>query len=167
MNILPANVQKIIDLLQRLPGLGPKSAARIAMYLLKSSESYTTQLGKTLMDLTKDIVYCRICSNIASSDPCDICSSSKRDKSLCPSCSLAYLLAQAREHKRNMITMNDGVNLFNNDIAFHLICIQETAHSSFPGDSPQLAPVHEEHPCTASFHINRSHQKTINLHLFL
>lgn len=82
MNILPANVQKLIDLLQKLPGLGPKSAARIAMYLLKTSKSYTSELGKVMQDLRENIVYCKNCFNIASSDPCDICSSPEREKSL-------------------------------------------------------------------------------------
>lgn len=82
MNILPKNVQRLIELLERLPGLGPKSAARIAMYILKTSKNYTSELGGVLQNLKKDIVYCKTCFNIASSDPCDICSSSQRDKSV-------------------------------------------------------------------------------------
>lgn len=81
MNILPQNVQKLIDLLERLPGFGPKSAARIAMYLLRSPKSYTSELGKVLSGLNHDIVYCSMCHNIASSDPCDICSSDERNRS--------------------------------------------------------------------------------------
>jgi len=82
MNILPANVQRLITVLQRLPGLGPKSAARIAMYLLKSPQAYTKELGTILVELKENLLYCQKCFNIASSDPCDICTSSQRDASL-------------------------------------------------------------------------------------
>jgi len=82
MNVLPSNVEKLISLLQKLPGLGPKSAARIAMYLLKGHKSFTVELGKVLSDLKEEIVYCSSCNNIASEDPCVICSNSQRDKSL-------------------------------------------------------------------------------------
>jgi recombination protein RecR len=82
MNILPKSVQQLIQSLQRIPGIGPKSAARIAMYLLKTPESFTSELGDILKNLKKDIVYCETCFNIASADPCDICSSQKRDKSI-------------------------------------------------------------------------------------
>ncbi|MFC1780485.1 recombination mediator RecR [Patescibacteria group bacterium] len=82
MNILPKNVQQLIQYLQRIPGLGPKSAARTAMYLLKTPKSFTSELGDILKNLKKDIVYCDTCFNIASADPCDICSNQKRDKSI-------------------------------------------------------------------------------------
>lgn len=82
MNILPSDVQKLINDLQRLPGLGPKSAARIVMFLIKSPKQYTKELGNILIDLKENLVYCQKCFNIASQDPCDICSSNERDKSL-------------------------------------------------------------------------------------
>jgi recombination protein RecR len=82
MNILPERVQKLIELLQKLPGLGPKSAARIAMYLMKTSKNYTSELGRILQDLRRDIVYCKTCNNIASTDPCDICASTERERSI-------------------------------------------------------------------------------------
>lgn len=81
-NILPLNVRKLMTLLERLPGLGPKSSARIAMYLLKSTEEYNTELGKILTTLNKDIVTCQKCFNIASESPCSICSDSEREDSL-------------------------------------------------------------------------------------
>ena len=82
MNILPLSVQKLITSIQRLPGLGPKSAARIAMYLLKMPEGYKRELGEVILGLDKNIVYCSKCFNIASQDPCDICSSDERDSSI-------------------------------------------------------------------------------------
>ena len=82
MNVLPENVQKLIELLERLPGLGPKSSARIAMYLLKSPSKYQKELGQILLDLEKDIVYCQTCFNIASVDPCRVCANLERDHSI-------------------------------------------------------------------------------------
>lgn len=82
MNILPDNVQKLINLLERLPGLGPKSSARIAMFLLKSPKGYTKELGGLINELYDKIVYCEECFNIASSSPCAICANPKRDHSL-------------------------------------------------------------------------------------
>lgn len=82
MNILPENVQNLIKYLERIPGLGPKSSARIAMYLLKSPKDYTGKLGKVLTNLKDDVVYCQTCFNIASDNPCQVCSNPKRDKSV-------------------------------------------------------------------------------------
>lgn len=79
MDVLPSNVQNLISALDRLPGLGPKSAARIAMYLLKMPKDYVKKLGKVLVGLKDEIVYCDICKNIASKSPCSICSSEERD----------------------------------------------------------------------------------------
>lgn len=82
MQVLPIQVQKLINLLERLPGLGPKSAARIALYLLRSPKQYTKELGAVLTGLHEGFVYCNVCQNIASEDPCVICSSSERDTSV-------------------------------------------------------------------------------------
>jgi recombination protein RecR len=82
MNIFPESVQKLMHLLERLPGFGPKSSARIAMYLLKSPASVKKELGEILLNIDKDIVTCSTCFNIASVDPCDICTSRERDHSL-------------------------------------------------------------------------------------
>ena len=81
MNVLPKEVYNLINLLERLPGLGPKSAARIALYILKSNEKYTKDLGELLLDLKKNITKCDICSNIASSSPCPVCLDEGRDRS--------------------------------------------------------------------------------------
>jgi recombination protein RecR len=82
MNILPQNVQKMIQLLERLPGLGPKSAARIAMALLRFPGEYSKELGDLIGNLKSEIVHCKTCFNIASDDPCEVCSDERRDKSI-------------------------------------------------------------------------------------
>jgi recombination protein RecR len=80
MNVLPDSVQELIDTLRRLPGLGSKSAARIAIYILKQPESFTKKFGSILSDLSENVIHCSSCNNISSNDPCQICSSDERDK---------------------------------------------------------------------------------------
>jgi recombination protein RecR len=80
VNVLPISLQKLMSSLERLPGLGPKSAARIAFFLLKSPDTFVHDLGSTLVDLKKNIHYCQTCFCVSSSDPCVICSNEKRDK---------------------------------------------------------------------------------------
>ncbi|MBU0975336.1 MAG: recombination mediator RecR [Patescibacteria group bacterium] len=82
MSILPTNVQKLIQYLQRLPGLGPKSAARIAMYILKSPKSYAVEMADVIKDIKENITYCKTCFNFAISDDCDVCSDPRRDKTI-------------------------------------------------------------------------------------
>jgi recombination protein RecR len=82
MDVLPDNVQKLIRAFERLPGFGPKSAARIAMFMLKSPERYQKELGTLLLNLKRDILYCSICNNLSSHSPCTICSSQKREQSV-------------------------------------------------------------------------------------
>ncbi len=82
MNVLPENVQKLIQKLERIPGIGQKSAARIAIFFLKSPKSYTKELGDLISNLGDSIVSCKICFNISSNDICEICSNSQRDPSI-------------------------------------------------------------------------------------
>jgi len=82
MNILPNVVYKLISALERFPGVGPKSAARIAIYILKRPSKYNKELGELLENLDKEIVKCKICFNIASSSPCALCSDNSRDGSI-------------------------------------------------------------------------------------
>jgi len=82
MQIIPENLQKLIDKLERLPGLGPKSAARIAMYLLKSPKEYNKVLGDLVKNLQDEMLYCKRCFHISSSEICDICNDETRDSSV-------------------------------------------------------------------------------------
>lgn len=75
-------VSEVIDAFSRLPGIGPKTAARLAFYLLRAPEEEALALAEALRQLRERIVFCQECHNIAESSPCVICSSSERDKGL-------------------------------------------------------------------------------------
>jgi recombination protein RecR len=71
----------LISILSRLPGIGKKSASRIAYFLLKNKE-ISLELSKNIELTIKKIIYCSICGNFTISDPCDLCSDEKRDKKI-------------------------------------------------------------------------------------
>ncbi|MGH9061388.1 MAG: recombination mediator RecR, partial [Acidimicrobiales bacterium] len=77
-------VQDLIDELGRLPGVGPKSAQRIAFHLLKLSSDDALRLARAISVVKERISWCHICFNVAESDrgtqaECDICADSRRD----------------------------------------------------------------------------------------
>jgi recombination protein RecR len=80
-NFLPKSVRNLIEELSKLPGIGPKSAQRLAIYLLHSPESRIKPLGEAVLNLKENVVFCTECWNIAEENPCQICQSSERDKS--------------------------------------------------------------------------------------
>jgi len=82
MNIIPKNVEKLIEEFSQLPGIGPKTAERLTFYLLRSADSQIDELGRAVTQLKKNIRTCSICSNITETDPCLICSNTSRDNSL-------------------------------------------------------------------------------------
>jgi recombination protein RecR len=82
--LLPEPVQKLIDAFSRLPGIGPKTASRLAFFLLRGSDDLGLELAAALQDLKASIVYCPRCFNIttAGREACEICTSSERDARL-------------------------------------------------------------------------------------
>jgi len=82
MYLLPKSVSKLIDELSRLPGIGPKTAARLTFFLVKSAQMDTKSLGEAFLNLKSELIYCSQCHNIADSDPCAICSDTSRDNKL-------------------------------------------------------------------------------------
>jgi recombination protein RecR len=77
---LPAPVQHLIDELSRLPGIGPKTASRLAFFLLRQPPQQARDLSEALRELTEGIVHCRRCYNVADRSPCAICSDPARDE---------------------------------------------------------------------------------------
>jgi len=73
---------KLVDQLAKLPGLGPKSAARIALHILRASKDEVDALAKALAEIKIRIKFCSICFNLTEDDPCRICRDTKRDRSL-------------------------------------------------------------------------------------
>ena len=82
MQTLAQPVTNLIDAFGRLPGIGPKSASRLAYFLLRSDEEIALTLAIALQDLKANTLFCRICHNIADSDPCAICDNHQRDRSI-------------------------------------------------------------------------------------
>ena len=77
-----APVARLIDALQRLPGIGPKTAQRLTFFLLKRPADEVRELSEALVAVKDRIVYCRICYNVTDQDPCRICSDPRRDGSM-------------------------------------------------------------------------------------
>ncbi len=73
---------RLIESFQKLPGVGPKSAQRLAYYCLHVPQSELTSFAEALDNLKKDTVLCSVCKNVAEADPCPICSDSRRDDSI-------------------------------------------------------------------------------------
>lgn len=82
MQPLAEPVTKVIDAFGRLPGIGPKSASRLAYFLLRSDASIALDLAAALEELKAKTLFCTACHNIADKDPCGICSDAQRDRSL-------------------------------------------------------------------------------------
>jgi recombination protein RecR len=76
---LPDPLLRLVEELQRLPGIGPKSAQRLAFHILKTPREDTERLTDAVRDVKERVTYCSICSNITDSDPCVYCQSSDRD----------------------------------------------------------------------------------------
>jgi recombination protein RecR len=72
-------VQDLIDELGRLPGVGPKSAQRIAFHLLASDPVDVKRLAEVLLEVKAKVRFCRICGNVAEADECRICQDARRD----------------------------------------------------------------------------------------
>ena len=76
---LPDPLIRLIEQLQRLPGIGPKGAQRLAFHLLKTPREETERLVEALRDVKEQVTYCSLCNNITAVDPCAFCSNADRD----------------------------------------------------------------------------------------
>lgn len=80
--MLPKSITNLIEEFSRLPGIGPKSAARLTFYLLTKSEDDINKLGDTINQLKKGLLFCEKCYNIATESPCGICQDNKKNTSI-------------------------------------------------------------------------------------
>ncbi len=78
----PEPIERLIENLSKLPGIGRKTATRLAFFILNAKESYISELTKSLSDVKERIKLCSICFNITDTDPCVICRDERRDRSL-------------------------------------------------------------------------------------
>jgi len=76
---LPDPLIRLIEELQRLPGIGPKGAQRLAFHILKTPREHADRLVDAVRDVKEQVTYCSICNNITDIDPCAFCSNSGRD----------------------------------------------------------------------------------------
>lgn len=78
----PEAIAKLIDAFTRLPGIGPKTAGRLAFHVLRMKEEDVTNFAKALVNVKRNLHYCSICCNITDIDPCRICQDKGRDPSI-------------------------------------------------------------------------------------
>jgi len=95
-------IERLIALLARLPGLGPRSARRAALFLIKKREQIMAPLGAALQTALEKIEICRTCGNIDTQNPCTVCIDARRDRSiLVVVADVADLWALERAHAVN------------------------------------------------------------------
>jgi recombination protein RecR len=75
-------VTKLIDEFKRLPGIGQKSAQRLAFHILKMSETDVERFAAAMQEVKRRIVFCTVCNNLTDVDPCRFCASTSRDRSM-------------------------------------------------------------------------------------
>jgi recombination protein RecR len=79
---IPPSVTKLIETFAELPGIGPKTASRLAFFLLRGKSELALRLAETLQDLVNNTRFCSVCHNVTEEDPCPICADPGRDQSL-------------------------------------------------------------------------------------
>ncbi|CAD2071925.1 recombination mediator RecR [Jeotgalicoccus meleagridis] len=77
----PEPISKLIDSFMKLPGIGPKTAQRLAFYVLNMKEDDVVDFSKSLMEVKRELTFCSVCGHITDIDPCYICSDKNRDRS--------------------------------------------------------------------------------------
>lgn len=82
MNILPKSVSRVIEAFERLPGIGPKTAQRLAFYVLHMPVEEVERFSDSLNTLKSGTLLCSICKNVCEQDPCPICKNPSRDHAI-------------------------------------------------------------------------------------
>jgi recombination protein RecR len=78
----PEPIAKLIDAFSRLPGVGPKTAGRLAFHVLRMKEDDVIDFAKALVNVKRNLHYCSVCCNITDIDPCRVCQDKSRDGSV-------------------------------------------------------------------------------------
>ncbi|MFB3853805.1 MAG: recombination mediator RecR [Vicinamibacterales bacterium] len=82
MNSQPESLSRLIDELQRLPGIGRKSAQRLAFHILKTPRDEAERLVEAVRDVKERVTYCSVCNNVTDVDPCVFCTDDNRNQRL-------------------------------------------------------------------------------------
>lgn len=80
--LYPTPIAKLIDSFSKLPGIGIKTATRLAFYTIGMSDEDVNEFAKNLLSAKRDLTYCSICGNLTDEDPCSICRDETRDNSV-------------------------------------------------------------------------------------
>ncbi len=75
-------IARLVDAFHRLPGIGPKSAQRLAYHVLRAPEAEALDLAEALMEVKRSVVLCARCQNVTAEDPCRICSDTGRERTV-------------------------------------------------------------------------------------
>lgn len=78
----PEPISKLIDSFTKLPGIGPKTAVRLAFFVLNMKEDDVLNFAKALVSAKRELTHCSVCGNITDEDPCPICKDTSRDESI-------------------------------------------------------------------------------------
>ncbi|HWO78657.1 MAG TPA: recombination mediator RecR [Bacillus sp. (in: firmicutes)] len=78
----PEPISKLIDSFMKLPGIGPKTAARLAFFVLNMKEDSVLEFARALVDAKRKLTHCSVCGHITDQDPCYICNDQRRDQSV-------------------------------------------------------------------------------------
>jgi recombination protein RecR len=106
----PEPIQRLIEAFHRLPGVGPKSAQRLAYHMLRAPEQEARALADALLDVKRRIHLCSVCMNITEQDPCSYCTDERRDrKTVCVVEQALDLLAIERSGYRGLYHVLHGV----------------------------------------------------------
>lgn len=79
---IPPSLTRLMEEFEKLPGIGPRSAERLAFHILKSDKETATALASAIREVKEVVRHCRICYNLTEADPCPICADARRDASL-------------------------------------------------------------------------------------
>lgn len=82
LNTLPAPLIKLVESFERLPGIGPKSAQRLAYHMMNAPKEYLESFAKTMLDVKDKVRLCSVCFNISEGELCRVCADQNRDKSV-------------------------------------------------------------------------------------
>lgn len=93
-------VLKLINQFEKLPGIGHKTAVRLAFYILESDEKVAKEFSEVLVNAKNNVKFCSTCYNLTEKDPCDICSNNKRDESvICVVENVKDVIAMEKTHE--------------------------------------------------------------------
>ena len=100
MSYYSPSIEKLIESFERLPSIGHKTAARLAFYILNSSEEETNEFINSIKNAKANLKYCSKCYNISDTDPCTICANPKRDENvICVVEDVRDIIAIERTHE--------------------------------------------------------------------